>query len=195
MKKLIFLVIIFSHLCTYSQTIESELNKLIGVFVGEWTTYKLNGKGEIVIVNSWKDTLHTNSPIINDSLAYVNVNSIMHFENEDIPPYKMQFKEGYKISDNEILCHFFNIMGTEFIEHNINNHTYVISQQISPFELNQFGIKNASEATNTTVKEIINVNGEEIHKISRISTIVWTENSEEKNIQFVSLKGFHKRIE
>ena len=105
------------------------------------------------------------------------------------------FKEGYKISDNEIVYHFFNIMGAEFKEHSINKHTYVIFQEISPFELKQFGIESATEATNTTVKQIINYKGEEIHMVSRISTIVWKEDSEEKNIQFVSLKGFHKKIQ
>ena len=195
MKKIYMFFSLLIVTNVYGQTIESEINKLTGVYVGEWTTYKLNEKGEIVIANSWIDTLQASSPIINDTLAYVNINSIMHFENPHIPPYKMQFKEGYKISNNEILYHFFNIMGAEFKEHSINKHTYVISQQISPFELNQFGIESATEATNTTIKEIINFKGEEIHKISRISTIVWTENSEEKNIQFVSLKGYHKKIQ
>ena len=128
-------------------------------------------------------------------MAYVNVNSTMYFDNSNIPPYKMQFKEGYKILDNKILYHFFNIMGSEFIEHKINDHTYVISQEISPFEIKQMGIESATKATHTTVKETINFNGEETHKISVISTIVWIENSEEKNIQFVSLKGHHKKIQ
>ena len=177
----------------YSQTVEAEINKLSGVFTGEWTTYKLNEKGEVVIVNAWQDTLRAGTPIINDTLAYVNINGILHFENEFIPPYKMQFTEGFKLSNGEIEHHFFTIMGTELIEHKINEHTYVITQPIMPFELKQLGIASAKTATNTTVKEIIDLNGEEVHLVTITSTIVWVKNDEEKYTQYVSCKGYHKK--
>jgi len=179
----------------YSQTVEAEINKLSGVFTGEWTSYKLNEQGEVVKANAWQDTLRSGKPIINDTLAYVNINGVMHFENEFIPPYKMQFTEGFKLSDGEIEHHFFTIMGTEQIEHKINQHTYVVTQKMSPFELQQLGIASAKEATNTTVKEIIDLNGEEVHLVTITSTIVWVENDEEQYAQFVSLKGYHKRME
>ena len=195
MKKMYLILSLCIAGNAYSQTIEAEINKLSGVFTGEWTTYKLNEKGEVVKVNAWQDTLRAGTPIINDTLAYVNINSVMHFENEFIPPYKMQFTEGFKLSDGEIEHHFFTIMGAEHIEHKINEHTYVITQPIMPFELKQLGITSAKTATNTTVKEIIDLNGKEVHLVTITSTIVWVENDEEKYTQYVSCKGYHKRME
>ena len=194
-KSLILITILFCSTLIYSQSIENEIKKFAGVFSGEWTAFKLNEKLEVVKSIAWKDTLRTNKPIIKDSLAFVNIKSVMVFENPQIPPYKMTFTEGFKIKDNQIDFHYFKTMGKETIETKIGDNTYVISQDISPFELKQLGINSAINATNTTLKIITEENQIEVHKITRISTITFIENSNEKTVQFVSLKGFHKRIE
>lgn len=192
---LIVLLILFGSSKVFSQSIESEINKFAGNFSGEWTAFKLDKNYEVIKAISWKDTLRTDKPIINDSLAFVNIKSIMVFDNPQIPNYNMSFKEGFKIKNSKIDTHFFTTMGIETIETKIGDNTYVISQEISPFELKQLGVNSAISATNTTVKVITLENQIEVHRISRISTITIEHNSEQKTVQFVSLKGFHKRIE
>lgn len=193
-KTLLILTIIWCSQQLNAQSIEKEIQTFTGQFAGEWTAYKMNSSGEIIKSMSWKDTLTTSDPIINDTLAFVNIKSIMTFDNPNIPPYKLDFKEGFKIKNGIILFHFFTVMGTEAIETKVDNGTYVISQPVSTFELNQMGFKNVVEAKNTTVKVILMVNGTEVHKISRITTIMWKENEQIWTKQFLSLEGFHKRI-
>jgi hypothetical protein len=194
MKTFYLLLCLLTATVSHSQTIENELNKLIGTFAGEWSTYAMDQNGERIKTNSWKDTLRGVKPVINDTLAYVTIKAIMHFDNPNIPAYPMKFIEGFKLEKGKIKSHFFNIMGNETIDTKINEDTYVISQDISPYELKQFGFETAKKAVNTTIKVVLDINGTEIHKIKRISTISWIENSEEKYVQFVSMDGYHKKI-
>lgn len=196
MKKstiLFCLMVFWSSL--FSQTIEEEINKLAGVFVGEWTAYKLDKDHVAIKALSWKDTLITDEPTINDSLAFVNISSTMVFDNPKMPEYKMNFQEGMKIDNGKIKSHFFTVMGNETIETKIGDNTYIISQAIAPYELKQLGIDEEATGINTTVKVILIENEIEIHKITRLSTITFASDLNLQAIQFVSLKGYHRRIE
>jgi len=188
-------VIILASISLQAQSIESELNKMSGEFVGVWTSYKYSPNGDIVKSMSWKDTVLTMNPVINDTMAYVNVKSTMTFDNTHIPPYKMEFQEGFDVSKGKIIDHFFRVMGVKSIETKVSNNTYIISQPVSSYELNQLGFSSALEAYHTTVKLTLNVSGKEVQKITRITTVVWENNSKTETVQFVSLEGYHERIE
>lgn len=194
MKNIVLLIGILAVTSSYSQTIEDEINKLTGTFMGEWTAYKLDENGSIVKSYSWIDTLRATDPVITESEAYITVRGFMHFDDPNIPPYKIQFKEGFKVNDGKIGEHFYTIMGVESIENKVAENTYIISNDISPFELQQLGFKTMTTGVHTSIKVILNIDGKEIHKISRISTITWTENNEKKEIQFLSMEGKHTRI-
>ncbi|MDP6032729.1 MAG: hypothetical protein QGI00_11705 [Candidatus Marinimicrobia bacterium] len=194
MKKPILTVLsILLTIALHAQSIETELNKISGEFVGEWNLFQYSN-GEIIKAASWIDTLTATNPVINDTIAYVTVKSTMTFDNSHIPPYKMEFEEGFELLDGNIVNHFFNVMGTKAIESNITENTYVIAQPISTFELNQLGFSSAIEAYHTTLKVIVIVDGVELHKVTRISTVVWESKKGNESVQFVSLKGYHKRI-
>ena len=86
-------------------------------------------------------------------------------------------------------------MNNEIEQIKLDNTTYVYSQKVEVNEFPQLGFNNAIEGTHTVVKVIINIDGQEIHKIKRITTILWKdENGSIQNTQFVSLTGYHKRI-
>lgn len=193
-KAILFLTIVCGSQLSGAQTIQSEIQKLAGKYAGEWTTYTIISSGEIRKSMAWKDTLVTSDPVINDTMAYVNVKSIMYFENSKIPPYKMDFKEGLKIKNGKIVSHFMLIMGKEATETQVDANTFIISQPVSAVELNQMGIKDAVMATNTTVKVSIKENGTELDKISRITTLSYRENGQIVTRQFTSMEGFHKKI-
>lgn len=192
--KFLLLIYIFSSATIYAQNVNNELNKFAGVFAGEWTTFILNENKDVVKSRSWNDTLSTINTVINDTIAFVDIKSVMIFQNPNIPAYKMDFREGFKIENGKITSHFFSVMGVESKEIKVKENTYIISQEVSPFELKQLGINKAEKGTNTSVKIIEQVNGIEVHKITRISTILVNENGEDKIYQFVSMTGYHKKL-
>lgn len=178
----------------YGQSAKEAITKLAGNYSGEWTSYMMSKDGEIVKAISWIDTLKCGEPIINDTSAYVDVFSSMVFDNPQVPPYKMAFQEGYKLKKGKVGAHYFTIMGVEQQEQKVDENTYVISKAISPFELKQMGFESTLEATTTTTKVIMEIDGTEYHKITGISTVKWKEGSDIKLKQFVSLEGFHKKL-
>lgn len=110
MKNIFIVLLILSGSSkVFSQSIENEINKFAGKFSGEWTTFKLNENYEVIKAISWKDTLRTDKPIINDSIAFVNIKSVMVFDNPQIPNYNMNFKEGVDSSNkcNTTVCIYF----------------------------------------------------------------------------------------
>lgn len=194
-KNIFTAFIVLTSISINAQTIESELNKISGHFIGVWTSYKYSSNGEIIKDMSWNDTISTDNQVINDSIAYVNVKSTMTFNNPDIPPYKMEFQEGFDLLDGKIINRFFIAMGVKSIESKVSSNTHIFSQPINSSELNQLGFSSAIEAYHTTIKLTLFIDGKEVHKITRISTIVWENNSKIETVQFVSLKGYHERIE
>jgi len=193
-KNVILIFIISLPSIIYGQSAKEAITKLAGNYSGEWTSYMMSKEGEIVKAISWIDTLKCGEPIINDTSAYVDVFGSMVFDNPQVPPYKMVFQEGYKLKKGKVGAHFFTIMGVEQLEQQVDENTYVISKALSPFELKQMGFESALEATTTTTKVTMEIDGTEYHKITGISTVKWKEGSEIQIKQFVSLEGFHKKL-
>ncbi|UUV21326.1 hypothetical protein [Paenimyroides aestuarii] len=195
MKKIVFFMFLCINLYTLNaQELDSKLEKISGKYVGEFTAFKYNN-GQTEETVSWKDTVTTSAPIATETSAYMNVTSEMVFNNPHIPPYKMQFKEGFEQLKNEEIKHFIEVMGTKFYQIEVPNNTFIISQPISKFELSQLGFTNAKEAYHTTVKVVVNKEGQEVHNISRISTIKIDNDGKEEIVQFLSMKGHHTKIE
>jgi hypothetical protein len=190
----VFVISLLTISFVNAQTVEDEINKLSGKYSGEWTAFKKDATGNIVKSFSWKDTLTTSEPIVNDTIIYVDVQSKMIFDNPNIPEYEMKFKEGFYIKDNKISKHFFTYMNNEVEQIKLDNDTFVYSQKVKAHEFPQMGFNSATEGTHTVVKVIINIDGQEIHKIKRITTIIWKdEDGNIQNTQFVSLTGYHKK--
>lgn len=180
---------------SYAQNIEVEKNKLIGKYTGEWQAFKKDIHNNIVESVSWKDIVTTSELIETDTLIYVNVQSKLTFDNPQIPEFEMQFKEGFYLENNKISKMFFTYMNNEIEQIKTSENTYVYTQKINNYEFAQLGFNNAIEGFHTVIKVIINSEGQEIHKIKRITTVLWyDENKKIRNLQFVSLSGFHQKI-
>lgn len=179
---------------TNAQSLKEKLEDISGKYVGEWTAYKYTN-GEIVKSVSWKDTITTSTPVIKDSIAYLTINSTMTFDNPKIPNYSMKFKEGYELSNDGTIRHFFEINGVKSYQYKISDNTFIVSQPIPQNELYQIGFSKVKKANNTIVKIRLSINEKEVHKISRLSTIVIQNQDIEEIIQFESLKGYHQKVD
>ena len=193
---MVLIISCFFVISAKSQDINHRANALLGNFAGEWTSYKKNLAGDIEMVVTWKDTLRTSDLHINDSMAYVKVSSKSVFDNPSIPEYSLEFTEGFFIEDGVIGDHFFEVLGKKTIQTKLDAHTYVYSQKIEPNEFSQMRFFNVVEGYHTVVKLVLITDGVERHDISRLSTIQWIDTQGKvQNTQFVSLKGFHERID
>jgi len=203
MKKKIFgqialtlMIACFLVIPAKTQVVDDKANALLGRFAGEWTSYKKNIAGDIEMVVNWKDTLIASDLQISDSMAYVKVSSKSVFEHPSIPDYSLDFTEGFFIEEGIIGDHFFEVLGKKTTQKKIDAQSYVYSQKIETKEFSQMRFFNVVEGYHTIVKIVLITDGKERHEISRLSTIQWMDSEGKvQNTQFVSLKGFHERID
>ncbi len=191
----IFILFLFAVTFLNAESFEDKVKNLSGKFSGEWTAFMKDDSGGIVESVSWKDNIETSKPVISDQLIYVVVKSKLIFDNPEIPPYEMKFNEGFYIDGKKILKHFFTYGGKEIEETEFGDNTYVFSQKVEAYEFPQLGFLTPVHGNHITVKVIVKSEDQEIHKIKRITTIVWKDEKEKlQSTQFVSLTGYHKRV-
>lgn len=195
-KIIYFLLLCGASVNLGAQDVEKEMEKLKGVFTGEWTSFKKGVSGEIVAANSWKDTLITEEPIKDESTVHVKVKCSYTFDNPQIPPYYLEFREGFYYEGDQVKDHFFSTGGsiTKFTE--LDENTFVYNQEIHQNEFHQMRFLRGLDGVHSIVKVVTNEEGQEFHRITRISTLRYLDEDDKiKSTQFVSLVGYHKRIE
>jgi hypothetical protein len=61
-------------------------------------------------------------------------------------------------------------------------------------DLASYRLPNDSSGQHVLVKVVTSEEGIEIHRITRVTTVTWTDQAgQERSTQFVSLQGFHQR--
>jgi|GEM_PF-3036753 hypothetical protein len=190
----ILLLLIFPVLLQ-GQSIEKETIKLKGKFAGEWTSYKRNVAGEIEIASTWKDTVTAGEPIISDKMVYVNVHTDYTFDNLQLDPFSLDFKEGFYVDNNKVKDRFFSTGGEIIKMIQLDKNTFAYSQKMHQNEFTQMRFFTGIEGFHTIIKVESMEKRQEIHRITRLTTIQYYNEKEEiVTTQFVSLKGYHKRI-
>jgi hypothetical protein len=119
----------------------------------------------------------------------------MTFEDESISPMTFVGTEGYFIDeDGRLGDYFFEIYGQVFRMQKLAADAWAYSMPVTPAELGMLGLPPASSGQHVMVKVVTTEGGVETHRITRVSTVRWTdETGEEHWSQFTSLKGYHKR--
>ena len=74
------------------------VHDMAGTYVGSWTMFGIDAEGQVVEYSSWTDTVKAENPQMDGDRAYVLATDEMVFENSNIPPMEVSWKEGY-ISD------------------------------------------------------------------------------------------------
>jgi len=165
--------------------------------------YGIDGKGDVVKRMAWTDTMTAaNSEVIGDR-ALVHTIDEMTFEGGQIPPFKVQGKEGYFLNKEGGLGDYFiesNGQTNRMVKVGENVWSYTTSANAQ--ELGRLGFPKDAVGQHVLVKvvakeqgkEVAKEQGAETHRGSRLTTVNWKDNDgKQRALQFVSLQGYHKR--
>jgi hypothetical protein len=175
--------------------VPKEVRALEGTYAGSWTMYGIDGKGDVVKRMAWTDTMTAANSEVNGDRAVVNTIDDMTFEGGQIPPFKVQGKEGYFLKKEGGL-------GDYFIESNgqtnrmvkVGENVWSYTTQADAQELGRLGFPRDASGQHVLVKVVTKEQGAETHRISRLTTVNWKDmEGKQRVLQFVSLQGFHKR--
>src|SRR5215469_15317247 len=62
-----------------------EVEAIAGTFVGSWTMFGIDGRGQVVRKSAWIDTMKAQNPLRNNDRAYVTTMDEMTFEGRPTP--------------------------------------------------------------------------------------------------------------
>lgn len=178
-----------------SQIVPQAVRDLAGSYVGSWTIFGIDEERQVVEYFSWTDTMKAENPQIDGDQAYVLTTGEIVYEDSNIPPQKITGKEGYLLMPDGSLGDYFvetNGQISKITELSENVWTSVTPAYAE--ELAHFGFPNVSSGQHVLIKVITNENGVETHRISRVTTVNWTDQAgQDQWMQFVSLQGYHQR--
>lgn len=168
---------------------------LVGTYAGSWVMYGIDDMGEVVKKMAWTDTMKASAPEVKGDRAQVTTTDEMTFEGGRIPPFKVPGKEGYFLKkDGGLGDYFIEAAGQihRMVKVGDGVESYVATA--APEELVRLGFPKEAKGQHVLVKVVGKEQGAETHRISRVTTVSWTDKSgQERVLQFVSLQGHHKR--
>jgi hypothetical protein len=175
--------------------VPKELRDLAGTYTGEWTLFGIDDKGEVVKKAAWTDTVKVENPQVKDDRAFVTTTDEMTIEGRPGQPYKITGTEGYFLKKDGTLGDYFVEVGgplRRMPKLSDNVWSYAVTAHAQ--ELGQLGFPKDATAQHVLVKVVTKEGGIETHRISRVTTVGWKDkDGKERWLQFVSLKGFHKK--
>jgi hypothetical protein len=177
-----------------SQKVPDAVKALVGTYTGSWVMYGINPEGGVVEKMKWTDVIEAKKPEIKDGRAFVSTVDRMQFEG-GIPPQQMTGTEGYFLNkDGSLGDYYFENYGQVFKMIRLGEKTWVYAMPANPGRLAFLGFQNVISGRHVMVKEVTEEDGIEFHRISRVTTVNWKDQTGQSRwMQYISLKGFHKR--
>lgn len=178
-----------------SQVVPKAVRDLEGTYLGSWTLFGIDEESEVVKIASWTDTIKAENPQVDDEQAYVLTTSEMVFDGSDAPPVEFTGKEGYFLMpDGSLGDYFIETFGQISKSTQLDENVWISVTPASAEDLASYRLPNDSSGQHVLVKVVTSDEGSEIHRITRVTTVTWTDQAgQDRSIQFVSLQGFHKR--
>ena len=178
-----------------SQVVPQAVRDLEGTYVGSWTLFGIDEESKVVKLASWTDTIKAENPQMDDEQAYVLTTSEMVFDGSDAPPVQFTGKEGYFLMpDGSLGDYFIETFGQIAKSTQLGENVWISVTPASAEDLASYRLPNDSSGQHVLVKVVTSEEGIEIHRITRVTTVTWTDQAgQDRSIQFVSLQGFHKR--
>jgi len=175
--------------------VPKEVSALEGIYTGAWTLFGINEKGAVTKRTAWTDVLKAGNAEVKDGRAYVTWVNEQTFEGGKGSPRKVDGKEGYLLTKDGALGEYFVEMfgqATRMTRLADNVWSYVVAAPAQ--ELAALGFPKGAAGQHVLVKVMTKEQGVETHRISRVTTVSWTDkDGKERVTQFVSLQGYHKR--
>lgn len=175
--------------------VPKEVKAIEGNYSGEWTLYGIDDAGETVKKFAWTDTMKATGAEVKGDRAQVSAVSEMTYEGGKIPPRKYEGKEGYFLKpDGGLGEYFIESFGQVTKMTNLGDGVWTYTAVAAEQELTSMGFPKGVKGRHVLVKVVTNEKGVETHRISRVTTVQWTDKEGKDRVtQYVSLKGFHKR--
>jgi hypothetical protein len=172
-----------------------EVRDLVGPYTGSWTMFGIDEKGDVVKRMAWTDTIKAEKPEVQGDRAYVSTIDEMTFEGGRIPSSKVQGREGYFVkNDGGLGDYFIETFGQTNRMVKVGENVWSYTTPATAQELTRLGFSRDASGQHVLVKVITNEQSVETHRISRLTTVNWKDKEgQEQTLQFVSLRGFHKR--
>jgi len=132
---------------------------------------------------------------MDDEQAYVLTTSEMVFDGSDAPPVTFTGREGYYLMpDGSLGDYFVETFGQVTKSTELGDNVWISVTPASAEDLASYLLPNDSSGQHVLVKVVASEEGVEIHRITRVTTVTWTDQAgQDRSIQFVSIQGFHKR--
>lgn len=171
---------------------------IVGKYTGKWELFGLDAQGEkIVLKSSWQDVLEAKDPVEQGDRAFVTVTDVMNFA--DGKSYSITFPEGYFAGeDGEAGERYFEVSGEVVRVKHLQGDawTFVSTPTTMEFYMLGFKPKDVLSASHVTVKTVTREGAIETEWSTRVTTIRFKDaGGLVKTEQFVSLKGFHSRVQ
>jgi hypothetical protein len=175
--------------------VPAEVRALEGTYSGAWTMYGINERGDVVKRFAWTDTLKTTGAAVSGDRAYVTWVNEQVFEGAKGPPRKTEGKEGYFLTkDGGLGDYFVETFGQTTRMTRPAKNIWTSASAAAPQELAALGFPDEATGQHVMVKVVTAEKGVETHRISRVSTVTWTDkDGKERVLQFISFLGYHKR--
>mgnify|MGYP001614329205 CR=1 FL=1 len=175
--------------------VPKEVRALEGNYTGSWTLYGIDEKGDVVKHMAWTDTMKAVGPEVMGDRALVNTTDEMTFEGGQIPPFKVQGKEGYFLNkEGGLGDYFIETSGQTNRMVKVGENVWSYTTPAAAQELGRLGFPKDASGQHVLIKVVTKEQGAETHRISRLTTVNWKDTeSKERALQFVTLQGYHKR--
>ncbi len=178
-----------------AHAVPEELLALAGTYAGVWTMYGVDAQGAVVKRMAWTDTMQAANPQVEGDRAFLTTVDEMVFEGGAAPPYRVEGREGFFLdAEGRIGDGFIENFGSIVREIKLSDNAWSYVTPAAAGELGMLGFPAGAEGSHVLVKVLTHEAGVETHRISRLTTVRWTDaTGAERWMQFVSLQGYHKR--
>jgi hypothetical protein len=178
-----------------SQDVPQAVRDLAGTYVGSWTLFGIDEESNVIELASWTDTIRAENPQMDQAQAYVLTTTEIVFDGGNAPPLQFTGKEGYfLLPDGNLGDYFVETFGQVSKSTRLGENVWVSVTPASAEDLASYRLPHDSSGEHVLVKVVTSEEGVEIHRITRVTTVTWTDQAgQERSLQFASLQGFHKR--
>lgn len=178
-----------------AQGVPQAVRDLEGTYAGSWTLYGIDEEGAAVELAAWTDTITAENAQMDGEQAFVLTTTEMLFEGSGAPPMTFSGREGYLLlPDGSLGDYFTETFGQMSKSTRLGENVWISVSPASAEDLASYRLPDGSSGQHVLVKVVSSEAGTEIHRITRITTVKWTDQAgQERSTQFVSLQGFHER--